>query len=69
MALPIKPRWGSVPHATTRMTHNKEYTTMYWGRFGEKKEKNKIFKKKKKGKAWLLQDQAPELLESLSYPE
>ena len=47
MALLIKPRWGSVPHVTTRRTHNEEYTTMYPGGFGEKKEKNKIFKKKK----------------------
>ena len=43
MALLTKPRWGSIPHATTRRTHNKEYTTMYWGGLGRK---NKIFKKK-----------------------
>ena len=47
MALLIKPRWGSVPHATTRRTHNEEYTTMYWGAFGRKRKTNKIFKKEK----------------------
>ena len=46
MALLIKPRWGSVPHATTRRTHNEEYTTMYWGALGRKRKKNKILKKK-----------------------
>ena len=39
MALLIKPRWGSVPHATTRRTHNEEYTTMYLGALGRKRKK------------------------------
>ena len=41
----IKPGWGSVPHATTRRTHNWKYTTMYRGDLGRKR-KNKIFGKK-----------------------
>ena len=47
MALLVKPRWGSVPHATAGRTHGEEYTTVYWGALGRKR-KNKIFKKKKK---------------------
>ena len=47
MALFIEPRWGGVPHATTRGTHNKEYATMYQGALGRKRKKNKILKKKK----------------------
>ena len=47
MALLIKPRWGSVPHATTRRTHHKEYTTMYRGALGRKRKKIKSLKKKK----------------------
>ena len=39
MTLLVKPRWGSVPHATTSRTHNKEYTTMYWGALGRKRKK------------------------------
>ena len=41
MALFIKPCWGSVPHATTRRTHNEECTTMYWGALGTKRKKIK----------------------------
>ena len=48
MALLIKPRRGSVPHATTRRTHNEEYTTLYWGALGRKRKKIKSLKKKKK---------------------
>ena len=47
VALLIKPRWGSVPHATTRRTHNEEYTTMYQGALGRKRKKIKSLKKKK----------------------
>ena len=32
-----------VAHATTRRTHNEEYTTMYRGALGRKRKKNKIF--------------------------
>ena len=46
MALFIGPRWGGVPRAAARRTHNEEYTTMYGGLWGEKG-KNKILKKKK----------------------
>ena len=42
----IKPCWGSIPHATTRRTHNWKYTTMYWGR----KRKNKILKKRERNR-------------------
>ena len=41
MAVLIKPRWGSVPHATTRRTHNEEYSTMYCGALGRKRKKIK----------------------------
>ena len=41
MILLIKPHWGSVPHATTRRTYNKEYTTVYWGALGRKRKKIK----------------------------
>ena len=30
-----------IPHATTRKTHNEEYTTMYWGALGRKRKKIK----------------------------
>ena len=46
LALLIEPRWGGVPHATARGTHSREYTAMYRGGFGEKKEKIKSLKKK-----------------------
>ena len=46
MALLIGPRWGGVPHATARRTHNGEYTTMYWGALGRKRKKRKSKKKK-----------------------
>ena len=61
MALLIKPRWGSVPHATTRRTHNAEYTTMYRGALGRKRKKNKIFEKKmmKEEGAWTWVHKAP----------
>ena len=37
----IRPCWGGVPHATTRRTHNIEYTTMYWGALGRKRRRRK----------------------------
>ena len=48
MALLVRPRWGSVPHAATRGTHNKEYTTTYRRALGRKRKKIKSLKKKKK---------------------
>ena len=45
MALFVRPRWGGVPHATTRRTHNWKYTTMCPGGFGKKKGKTTSFKK------------------------
>ena len=39
MAPLIRPCWGGVQHATTRRTHNEEYTTMYRGLWGEKGKK------------------------------
>ena len=36
MALLVRPYWGSIPHATTRRTHNQKCITMYRGGLGEK---------------------------------
>src|SRR3712207_7249434 len=36
---PYTTLFRSVPHATTRRTHNEEYTTMYRGTLGRKRKK------------------------------